>query len=107
MTDTNKTEVIVIGAGVAGLTAATLLARAGKTVRVFEKARAVGGRAVTQQRDGFHFNLGPHARYRGGPGARMLRDLGVQFHGGTPLASGNYAIARGKTLHRDHRMKRT
>lgn len=96
MTDSHKADVVVIGAGLAGLTAATLLARAGKTVRLFEKARTVGGRAVTQQREGFHFNLGPHALYRGGPGARILRDLGVQFHGGTPLVSGNYAIAGGK-----------
>jgi len=42
MTDSHKTDVtdvVVIGAGVAGLTAATLLARAGKTVSLFEKAR--------------------------------------------------------------------
>lgn len=39
MPDTNKTDVIVIGAGLAGLTVVTFLARAGKTVSVFEKAR--------------------------------------------------------------------
>jgi phytoene dehydrogenase-like protein len=96
MAHTDKTDVVVIGGGLAGLTAATILARAGKSVRLFEKAQTLGGRAATHNQNGFHFNLGPHALYRGGAGARILRDLGIQFHGGVPSTSGNYAIARGK-----------
>jgi phytoene dehydrogenase-like protein len=92
----NTADVVVIGGGLAGLTAATILARAGKIVRLFEKAQAVGGRAVTHNHNGFHFNLGPHALYRSGHGNRILRDLGVQFQGTPPSTSGNSAIARGK-----------
>lgn len=91
-------DVAVIGGGLAGLAAATFLARAGRTVTLFEKAREVGGRAATQTKDGFHFNLGPHALYRAGRGIQVLRELGVQFTGNMPGASGGYALDHG-TLH--------
>ncbi len=89
------TEVVVIGGGLAGLAAATFLARAGQTVTLFEKAHEVGGRALTHTKSGFHFNLGPHALYRGGRGAQILRELGVQFTGHLPSASGGYALDHG------------
>jgi phytoene dehydrogenase-like protein len=92
------TDVAVIGGGLAGLTAATFLARAGRTVTLFEKARAIGGRAATQTKDGFQFNLGPHALYRAGYGIQILRELGVQFTGNMPGAAGGYALDHG-TLH--------
>ena len=71
------TEVVVIGGGLTGLAAATFLARAGRGVTLFDKAHEVGGRALTQAKSGFRFNLGPHALYSGGPGIRILRELGV------------------------------
>ena len=89
------TEVVVIGGGLAGLAAATFLARAGQTVTLFEKAHEVGGRALTHTKSGFHFNLGPHALYQGGRGAQILRELGVQFTGHLPSASGGYALDHG------------
>ena len=45
-------DVVVIGAGITGLTTAVLLARAGKNVTVVEARDRVGGRVWTQ-RDGF------------------------------------------------------
>ena len=50
----------IIGGGIAGLTAAAYLARAGRRVTVFEKAQAIGGRARTEIKNGFAFNIGPH-----------------------------------------------
>lgn len=88
-------EVAVVGGGLAGLTAATSLARAGRRVVLFEKARALGGRAVTQAHGAFRFNLGPHALYRGGPAIKILGDLGVHFTSGTPGAAGGYAVDGG------------
>lgn len=85
-------DAIVIGGGVAGLTAATFIARRGKRVRLFEQAQALGGRARTKVQDGFHFNIGPHALYRGGRGIEILRELGVTPSGHAPAVSGAYAI---------------
>ncbi|MEQ8690750.1 MAG: FAD-dependent oxidoreductase, partial [Pseudomonadales bacterium] len=58
-------EVVVIGGGLAGLTAAVYLGRAGRRVSVLERSAEVGGRARVQQLEGFHLNLGPHALYLG------------------------------------------
>lgn len=53
------TRTAVIGAGVAGLATAALLAREGHEVVVFEKNDRVGGRAGSIERDGFRFDTGP------------------------------------------------
>jgi phytoene dehydrogenase-like protein len=81
-------HVIVIGGGIAGLAAGIVLARAGRTVTIFERRRYLGGRAVTHLRHGFRFNLGPHAFYRGGTGWEVLRQLGVPVRGGRPKPKG-------------------
>ena len=51
-------DVIVIGAGIAGLTAAALLARAGARVQVLERHTVPGGCASFYQRDGYRFDVG-------------------------------------------------
>src|SRR2546428_4044375 len=88
-------EVTVIGGGVAGLAAATFLARDGRRVRLFEQAHALGGRAQTKQQEGFYLNIGPHALYRGGRGIEVLRELGVEPHGRVPSVSGAFAVKDG------------
>jgi C-3',4' desaturase CrtD len=50
--------VVVIGAGIGGLTAAALLAHRGYAVRVFEQAGVAGGCASTFRRRGFTFEVG-------------------------------------------------
>ncbi len=86
-----KQAVIVVGGGLAGLVAATLLARRGMSVRLFEGAESLGGRAQTEQQDGFSFNLGPHALYVKGEAVRLLRELGVEFKGHLPASHGLFA----------------
>ncbi|MFN0123286.1 MAG: phytoene desaturase family protein [Blastocatellia bacterium] len=89
-------DTAIVGGGLAGLTAACLLARAGRRVHVCEKSHAVGGRAGTENKQGFHFNLGPHALYARGAGVEILREIGVKFSGGLVGASGAYAVAGGR-----------
>lgn len=50
---------VIVGAGVAGLTAAALLAHRGYDVTVLEKGDTPGGRAAQATWDGFRFDLGP------------------------------------------------
>jgi len=75
--------VVVAGAGLAGLAAGATAALAGARVIILESGLA-GGRARTEQRDGFQFNEGPHALYHEGPGMGVLSRLGVTTRGHTP-----------------------
>ncbi len=51
---------VVLGAGPAGLTAGYLLAKQGLPVIVLEAHEKVGGLAMTEERDGYRFDLGGH-----------------------------------------------
>lgn len=52
------TDVLVIGAGMAGLIAAAELQRAGRSVRVLDKGRGVGGRLASRRIEGATFDHG-------------------------------------------------
>jgi len=88
-------DVVVIGAGLAGLATAAWVARSGRSVVVVEKAAGAGGRAQTTKAGKFSLNLGPHALYCGGHAERALRELDVAIAGRKPNATGGYAVARG------------
>jgi phytoene dehydrogenase-like protein len=90
-----QNDVAVVGGGVAGLAAATLLAKQGKSVRLLEQSHALGGRARTRQQGGFYLNIGPHALYRGGQGMKVLGELGVEVRGRVPSVSGAYTVKGG------------
>lgn len=89
------TKVAVVGGGVGGLAAAALLARGGCAVTLYERAKHLGGRAQTAEVEGFRFNLGPHALYRGGAAMRVLGRLGVKPQGSIP-GGGKYALRAGR-----------
>jgi phytoene dehydrogenase-like protein len=95
MRESGKGAVVVIGAGLAGLTAAATAARAGKPVVVVE-AHALGGRARTDERSGYRFNQGPHALGKAGAAWRILRDLGVPHRGHRPPLRGARIVRDGR-----------
>jgi len=55
--------VVVVGGGLAGLSAGARLAFHGYAVTLLEKAPRLGGRAITIPLKGFNFNFGAHAIY--------------------------------------------
>lgn len=55
----SKPDTIIVGAGLAGLSAAAALAARGEAVTVFEAAAAPGGKAGCSVREGFTFDTGP------------------------------------------------
>jgi phytoene dehydrogenase-like protein len=77
-------DTIIIGGGLAGLTAGLLLQQQGQQVAIYEKSDQIGGRAITRQKNGFHLNLGPHALYRTGAGLPILKSLGIAPKGKLP-----------------------
>jgi phytoene dehydrogenase-like protein len=91
-------EVHVIGGGLGGLAAAAIVARSGHRVVVHEQRGRLGGRATTDDRNGFRFNQGPHALYVGGEASAVLRDLGVTPSGAQPPTRG-VRMLRGGDLH--------
>jgi phytoene dehydrogenase-like protein len=93
-TSSRQPDLIVVGGGLAGLTAAALVAKAGRSVVVLEQASGLGGRAATQVRQGVHFNLGGHALYRRGHGFRILTELEVPFTGHVPSPGRSLLVQR-------------
>ena len=95
MESNDPIDLAVIGGGLAGLAAAALAARGGAKVRLFERARTLGGRAATQEKEGFSLNLGPHALYRGAAGAEVLATLDIRPRGAPAPTTGGHAICGG------------
>lgn len=70
--------VCVIGAGIAGLSGATRLKRAGYDVTVYEAQPSVGGRAANCEREGMRFTSGANIFYGFSPAMRaLLADNGL------------------------------
>ncbi len=85
-------RVVVIGAGLAGLTAAATAARAGARVTLLEAREHDGGRARTRAVDGFLLNQGAHALYRGGPAWEILTEFGIVPEGRSPDATRGWGV---------------
>lgn len=85
-------DVAVVGAGMAGLSAAIEAAGDGRRVVVLDARRTIGGRARTQRRNGYAVNEGAHALYVDGAANAFLRELGCEPAGGVPDAGAGIGV---------------
>ncbi len=72
-------KVVIVGSGMAGLTAGAYLAKDGYTVQILERLDQTGGLVSTFERDGFFFDTGPRAFVNSGMVKPILRDLEIQW----------------------------
>jgi all-trans-retinol 13,14-reductase len=73
-------KTIIIGSGMAGLTAGAYLARNGHQVTVYEQFAEIGGVTATLKREGFGWDIGPLLLEGLGPGepaGEVLAELGI------------------------------
>ena len=85
-------NVVVAGAGLAGLVAARHLADAGADVTVYERRAEVGGRVRTRRKEGFTLDRGFQVLFTGYPAVRRELDVGAldlrTFRPGAVICSG-------------------
>lgn len=74
-----KEKIVIVGAGMAGLTAAAYLARHPYDVLLVDKNDRVGGLVGTFEKIGFFFDTGPRAFINSGIIKPMLKHLGIQW----------------------------
>jgi len=77
----NEYDVIIVGAGIGGLTCGALLAKKGYKVLVLEQHYQVGGFCSSFARRGFVFNSGVEdvsGLWRNGPVTHLLNELGLR-----------------------------
>lgn len=94
-------EVIVIGAGPAGLTVSRELLRCGVSTLCLERAERAGGMLRTVVRDGFLAEAGPHSmRVTGGELPRALAEAGLRERAvaANPEAAKRYITRGGKPV---------
>ena len=68
----DKLDVIIIGAGIAGLTAAKILKAAGKNILIIEASDGVGGRVRSDYKDGYILDRGFQVLLTAYPEAKEL-----------------------------------
>jgi acyl-CoA synthetase (AMP-forming)/AMP-acid ligase II/thioesterase domain-containing protein/acyl carrier protein len=73
----SDTNVIIIGAGIAGIVTARELIKKGCKVRIIEKNKRIAGKCDTFELDGFEYNLGGHVLSQNGTVKKLAESVGV------------------------------
>ncbi len=99
-TSGHTARIVVIGAGIGGLTAAALLAHQGYSVLIVEQAGVPGGCASTFKRRGFTFDVGATQVAGLEPGGihhRVFETLGIDLPAATPCDPACAVMLPGET----------
>lgn len=100
-------RIVIIGAGLGGLSAALRLAHAGHRVTVVEKNARPGGKVGLLERDGFRFDTGPTILTMPDEIERLFRDLGrdpadyLSLHPFEPIYRAHFRDGTCFDLHRE------
>jgi oxygen-dependent protoporphyrinogen oxidase len=101
MSGENKQDVVIVGAGVTGLTTAHFLRRHGVRVSIIEKGERHGGVIRSEQRDGFLFEHGPNSFLKLTPLLdRLVADLGIngRLAFANDSAKNRYIVRNGRLM---------
>ncbi len=79
-----RKKIVVVGAGMSGLSAGAYILRGGHELLILEKSAACGGHVNSFTKDGFLFDTGPRAIGNAGILKPMLKSLGIEL----PLVKG-------------------
>src|SRR5215469_15667850 len=93
-----NTEFVVVGGGIAGLTAAYELIQAGHTVELLEASPHVGGVIASQNVDGFELDLGPNSLVMTPALEKRVAALGLQTLEAAAVAKNRYLV-KNRMLH--------
>lgn len=101
--DLSHADVVVVGAGIGGLTCAAYLSQLGRRVIVVDQHSIAGGNASIFTHEGYEFDVGVHYIGDCGPGGAfpsMLEPLGIEleFNELDPDGYDNYYFADGTTF---------
>ena len=94
-------DIVIVGAGLAGLVAAATAADPtdGSSPHVvLLEGTLPGGRARTDDRNGYKFNQGAHAVYLQGAGRQIMLGLGIDPHGGPPALKHTFVWHEGQVF---------
>lgn len=99
MGDPMRKDVLVIGAGVSGLSIAFLLKQRGWSVAVLEKSDRTGGSVATIWKDGFVIDTGPNSTLETSPRIQEMIDmlgLGEEKIYANPVSRNRFILRRAK-----------
>ncbi len=87
-------DVVIVGGGMAGLTACSYIAKAGKSVQLFEKQNYFGGLVSSFERDGFTLDGGIRSIENSGIVFPMLKELGIHLD----VVKSNVSLGTGTSM---------
>lgn len=94
-------DTLVIGSGIAGLTAAWQLARSGKSVEVLERQDRAGGNVYTLEHAGYRLESGPHSFMGSSENLwKLLEGCGLDADAvaASPAADNRYIYRNGRLM---------
>jgi len=91
-------EVVVVGAGVSGLSVAYRLKKKGIDVVVYEKDGETGGTVKTVRKEGFLYELGPQTLMADEKVLDFVTELGLKYREASPSSRYRYIYKKGKLI---------